>query len=448
MKSIDKLKRLTGENIIKRPPVEGRTDEAQRINPSLERQRQLDDLRRRIETVVSRSHAHNKTAASEAQARGNRGLIEILSGEEIENKHGRFFLVSHVVRGTSRHGHRNIREAFDFNMSVAAVLANNPVIGGYCSSDALFLDTETTGLAGGTGTMAFLIGLGWFEEGHFHVRQILARDFGEEAAALAYLKEIAGGKKFLITFNGKAFDVNLLSTRFILNRMQSDLASLPHLDLLHPSRRILGHRLENCRLVTLEADILGIQREGDVPGWEIPQRYFDWLRRRDPLLLAGILEHNRLDVISMATLTAHLVEILNAQAMAQYVKTDDYLAAARLLLKRSNTQGVEKILDIFKENSCTDFSIRSKKKLAQLYKRTGRLNEAAQIWQELAACIPVDFYAVSELAKWLEHHFRDYSRAKILIEKALNQDNIFSEDEKASLLHRLKRLNTKLVTAW
>ena len=350
MKSIDKLKRLTGENIIKPTAENCGMDKAQHMNPSSQRQGQLDDLRRRIETVVSRSNVCNKTTASEALARGNRGLIEMLSGEEIENKHGRFFLSSDVVRGTSRHGYRNIREAFDFNMGAAAMLANNPVISEYCSSDGLFLDTETTGLAGGTGTMAFLIGLGWFEEGHFHVRQILARDFSEEAAALAYLQEIAEGKKFLVTFNGKAFDINLLSSRFILNRMQSDLASLPHLDLLHPSRRILGHRLENCRLVTLEADILGIQREGDIPGWEIPQRYFDWLRRRDPLLLVDIFEHNRLDVISMAVLTAHLVEIMNAQAMDQYVKSDDYLAAARLLFKRSNTQGVEKILDIFKEN--------------------------------------------------------------------------------------------------
>jgi uncharacterized protein YprB with RNaseH-like and TPR domain len=446
MKSIDKLKRLTGENIIKPVAENCGVDKAQHNHPSSQKQGQLDDLRRRIETVVSRSNAHNKTAASEMLARGNRGLIEMLSGEEIENKHGRFFLSSDVVSGASRHGYRNIREAFDFNMGAASMLANNPVISEFCSSDGLFLDTETTGLAGGTGTMAFLIGLGWFEEGHFHVRQILARDFSEEAAALAYLDEIAGGKKFLITFNGKAFDVNLLSSRFILNRMQSDLASLPHLDLLHPSRRILGHRLENCRLVTLEADILGIQREGDIPGWEIPQRYFDWLRRRDPLLLVDIFEHNRLDVISMAALTAHLVEIMNAQAIDQYVKSDDYLAAARLLLKRSNTRGVEKILDIFKENIRTDFSMQSKKKLAQLYKKTGRLNEAAQIWQELAASTPADFYVVSELAKWLEHRVRDYSQAKILIDKALNQDNIFSEDEKKSLLHRLKRLNSKLVT--
>jgi hypothetical protein len=195
--------------------------------------------------------------------------------------------------------------------------------------------------------------------------------------------------------------------------------------------------------VTLEEQVLGVQREGDIPGWEIPQRYFDWLRKRDGRLLAAIFEHNRLDVISMATLTAHLIEILTAQAMAQYAQADDYLAAARLLLTRSNAQGVEKILNIFQENSCTDFSPVSKKKLAQLYKRTGRLNEAAQIWQELAACEPVEFYAISELAKWLEHRAREHHQARILVENALNQANTFSTEERESLLHRLKRLNAK-----
>ena len=444
MKSIDKLKRLTGETITTLPE-ESRADEIKRHQPSsVQRQSQLDDLRRRIENATSRADGRNRAAKDEARALGNRGLADILDGCEVENEHGRFFLVSRMNRGASTHGHRTLHEAWNFDMSAAAMLANNPIISAFCSGDALFLDTETTGLTGGTGTMAFLIGLGWFEEGHFHVRQILARDFSEEKAALTYLKEIAAHKKFLVTFNGKAFDINLLSTRCILNRLHSDLARLPHLDLLHPSRRILGHRLENSRMVTLEEHILGVTREGDIPGWEIPQRYFDWLKRRDPRLLTDIFEHNRLDMISMATLTAHLVEILTAQALKQYAHPDDYLAAARLLLKHSSPQGVERILDIFNEDSCTDFTLESKKKLAQLYKRTGKINEAAQIWRQMLDCEPIEFYAVSELAKYLEHHERDYSQAMTLIERALAGNNKLSEEERKSLLHRLKRLNARL----
>ena len=115
------------------------------------------------------------------------------------------------------------------------------------------------------------------------------------------------------------------------------------------------------------------------PGWESPQRYFDWLRRRDPRLLADIFEHNRLDVISMATLTAHLVDLLNAQALQQHAHPDDYLAAARLLLKKAGTAGVYKILEILGENACAELSLSSKKNLANLCKRTGRMDEAVRI---------------------------------------------------------------------
>ena len=438
MNSIEKLKRLTGENIQK----EG-VNKAKRVHPSSpSKKTEIDELRHRIESVINRRPQQPKTSPG-----GKNNLAEIVEGVEMENDHGRFFLASEIVRGSCRHGHRNIRETFGFDIKAAAILANNPDIGELNSSDALFLDTETTGLAGGTGTMAFLIGLGWFENGSFHLRQILARDFSEEAAALVHLTEIANKKKFLVTFNGKAFDVNLLSTRFILNRLKSDLVNLPHLDLLHPSRRILGHRLENSRLVTLEADILGVEREDDIPGWEIPQRYFDWLRKRDGRLLASIFAHNRLDIISMASLTAHLTEIMTAQEFIQNSDAGDYLAAARLLLKRNGPDGAEKILSMFQEQSCAEFSYISKKQLSHLYKRTGRWREAVQIWEEIAATSPTDFSAISELAKWLEHHVRDYRRAQVLIEKALDQEHAFSAEERGSLLHRLQRLNDKLKTA-
>ncbi len=434
MKSIDKLKRLTGE--ASQPTKKEVTAEAF----SAERQAQLKDLRERIENVVSRAQNRNRAALSERQARGHQGLAELLDGREVENEQGRFFLASRVARGSSPHGHCRIRDAESFDMTAAAMLANNPRISEFSARDALFLDTETTGLAGGTGTMPFLIGVGWFDEGHFHVHQILARDFGEEKAALSYLTHIVSQRKYLVTFNGKAFDANLLAARFILNRLSCDITTLPHLDLLHPSRRILGHRLDNCRLVTLEEQILGVKREGDIPGWEIPQRYFDWLRRRDPLLLVDIFEHNRLDVISMATLTAHLADILTARALKQYAHPDDYLAAARLLLRKTGPSAVLKILDVLEEDVCSGMSIDSKKKLALVYKRTGRLDDAVRLWREMIDCDQGDYLVVAEMAKYLEHRARDYQAAGALIEHALSDATRFSQDERGSLVHRLKRL--------
>lgn len=439
MKSIDKLKRLTGEATA--PP---QAEPAKPVCAASKKQEQLGDLRRRIETVVARAAERSRTAQEEARRRGDRGLRDLLEGEEVENDYGRFFLKSASLSGASRHGYRNLREISDPDMTAAGTLADDPSIGKCRFSDALFLDTETTGLSGGTGTMAFLIGLGWFEKGDFQVRQILARDFGEEAAALACLADIARQKKFLITFNGKAFDVNLLAARFILNRLPDALAELPHLDLLHPARRLLGHRLDNCRLATLEADILGVRREGDIPGWEIPQRYFDWLRRRDPRLLYNIFEHNRLDVVSMASLTAHLADILTAQTLRQHAHPDDYLAAAGLLLKRTHPAGAQKILDLFREDACSEFSLTSKKKLAQLYKRTGRLEDAAGLWRQMADCGAAGFYPVSELAKYLEHRAKRAAEAAALVENALAA-GAFSEKEKESLEHRLKRLLRKAI---
>ncbi len=431
MSSIDKLKRLTGEKTTK-PTA-----------PS-EKQARIDELRRRMDMILSR-RPQIQTAAPKKEFWGETIALEkIVRGEEMENKHGKFFLASDILAGNCRHGRRNIRETLNLDMNAAGVLAGDNALSNCRCEEGLFLDTETTGLAGGTGTLAFLIGLGWFEEGAFHIRQIFARDFSEERAALFYLAQIAAQKNFLVTFNGKAFDVNLLNTRFILNRLKSDMASLPHLDLLHPSRRILGHRLENSRLGTLEAEVLGVFREGDIPGWEIPQRYFDWLKNRDGRLLEAIFEHNKLDVISMATLTAHLTEILCAKQELQNSHADDYLAAARLLFKRRDAGRAGKILDVFNESPAgAELSVISKKELASLCKRTGRWQEATQIWQELLEITPVDFSAVSEMAKWLEHRARDCQAAKILVESALNQNNGFSLDEKESLAHRLKRLKTK-----
>lgn len=408
------------------------------------KQTQIDELRRRMDMILSR-RPQAPTSAPKKEFWGETIALEkIVRGEEIENKHGRFFLASDIMPGNCRHGRRNICEALNLDMHAAGVLAGDYTLSGCRCEEGLFLDTETTGLSGGTGTMAFLIGLGWFEGGVFHIRQIFARDFSEERAALAYLAEIAAQKKFLVTFNGKAFDVNLLSTRFILNRLKSGIAELPHLDLLHPSRRILGHRLENSRLGTLEAEVLGVFREGDIPGWEIPQRYFDWLKQRDGRLLEAIFEHNKLDVISMATLTTHLTEILCAKRELHNSHADDYLAAARFLFKRRDTERAGKILEFFHEQQTdTRMSVISKKELSFLYKRTGRWEQATQIWQELLEIAPADFSAVSEMAKWLEHHARDYHAAKMLVENALNQNNGFSRDEKESLAHRLKRLKTK-----
>ncbi|MEZ4522811.1 MAG: ribonuclease H-like domain-containing protein [Thermomicrobiales bacterium] len=159
----------------------------------------------------------------------------------------------------------------------------------------IYIDTETTGLSGGTGTYAFLIGLGWFEPSGFRVRQYFMRHPGEEIALLGYVARHINEFDGLTTFNGRSFDMPLIETRFRMHRLEY-AAPGDHLDLLHPARSIWKHRLESCSLGTLEQEILGVVRESDAPGWLIPSIYFNYLRTRAVHDLGPVIEHNRHDI--------------------------------------------------------------------------------------------------------------------------------------------------------
>ena len=167
-----------------------------------------------------------------------------------------------------------------------------------------FLDTETTGLAGGTGTYAFLIGIGRVEPDGFHVRQFFMREYAEERSLLAALNKHLEGFDVLVTYNGRAYDQPLLETRYRITRHKPPFARMTHLDLLYGARRLWKLRLESCRLMQLERQILGVEREGDLPGDLIPYVYFEYLRSREARRLVPIFHHNAIDILTLACLTA------------------------------------------------------------------------------------------------------------------------------------------------
>jgi len=424
-----RLRRLTGEH----PPDDTQSN----------RQRQINELRRRVEAIMSRRP--EQIPAHSAALRGkHRDLHDVIEGKEIENTHGQCFLVHRKTEASAYHGHRCIRELSTVDMESASLLANNPELAACNFTEGLFLDTETTGLSGGTGTFAFLIGLGWFEGDSFVTQQIFARDFSEEGACLVFLKEVARNKSFLVTFNGKSFDVGLLTTRFIMNRLSDSLSDLPHLDLLHSSRRMLGHRLDNSRLVTLEREVLGLRRRGDIPGSEIPQRYFDWLRRRDGRLMENIFEHNRLDVISMATLTVHLAELLSSEIDMEYADHSDLLAAARLFNDRGYDEEAERFLGSLMYSDDRYIASDAGKMLSLIYKRAGRWDDAVEIWKKMLMDDPCDIFAVEELAKCYEHREHDFERALSLVTRVLETIRRTTDIERNALIHRLNRLQRRL----
>ena len=174
----------------------------------------------------------------------------------------------------------------------------------------IFIDLETTGLSGGAGTVAFLVGCGYFDLGAFQVRQFLLTSFAAERALLAAVADFFDGADLIVTYNGKTFDVPVMETRWLFHRLQMPLDEVPHFDMLHPARRLWRTRggaagdVEGCRLTTLERALFNVTRVGDVPGLEIPARFFRFVRSGDPRPLEPVLEHNRLDLVSLAAVMA------------------------------------------------------------------------------------------------------------------------------------------------
>jgi hypothetical protein len=171
----------------------------------------------------------------------------------------------------------------------------------------LFIDTETSGLSGGAGTFAFLIGIGRFKEDGFLLEQLIIRDPSEEMAMLLHLADMIKPDTIFVSFNGKSFDIPLVQNRLVLNKLPVFLRDLAHVDILHISRKLWRKTLPSCTLKDLEVAILGFPRSSeDVPGWMIPDIYFEYLRTNDPAWLSDVIYHNAQDIVSLAALMIHI----------------------------------------------------------------------------------------------------------------------------------------------
>ena len=265
---------------------------------------QLAHLRQTVEGINSRYAAPARPAPVSAGLSGKGSFIEdLVSGQVVFTPYGSHFETEQLFTSTHRHGSYEISDLAELSarpshraVRMARLRTRDP-------GRWLFLDTETTGLAGGSGTYAFLIGAGSIGEDGFRVRQFFMRDYSEEASVLHALSEYIARFDVLITYNGRSYDQPLLETRYTMCRARHPFGRLEHLDLLYGARRLFKLRLENCRLVNLENQILGFEREGDIPGEMIPYCYFEYLRTRRAHRLPPIFHHNVLDIVSLACLT-------------------------------------------------------------------------------------------------------------------------------------------------
>ena len=423
-----------------------------------------EDLRKRLRELGVVRGVHGLASPS---SRRRFAIEELVPGRFCTTSHGQCFVVETSYPPAHLHGDLPLCAFLDLPPETTARIAGDGALAGLDLRRVCFLDTETTGLSGGTGTMAFVVGLGYFAEEGFSVRQYFLRDPGDEPAMIETLAELLSGFDALVSFNGRAFDVPILENRFILARTPPPMTGMSHLDLLPPARRIWRHSLPSCGLSTLEREVLGVVRDqDDVPSGVIPYLYRDYLRTGDARDMKRVVYHNAVDILSMVTLTARLCwafaspwgdtehapyERLNGPelyGLGRWYTADGqpaeaehaYRAALRLCLSGPGGRRVP------------DVRARALRAMGYLLKRTDRRAEAFAYWQQLAlesAPNTADhILAHVELAKYFEWTVRDLSLAAAWTRVALAQvenwpAGMDRELTLAELRHRLARLERK-----
>jgi uncharacterized protein len=318
--------------------------------------------------------------------------------------------------------------------------------------DYIFLDTETSGLAGGTGTYAFMIGLGYRTETGFRLLQLFMRDPGYETALLASLTRILAAFKVVVTFNGKGFDIPLMKARHVMNGIPHPFDSLEHIDLLPVARKLWRNRLPSRALKSLEVDILGLPRTTEeVPGYLIPEMYFDYLRSGDARPLSGIFYHNGMDILSLAALFNFVNDLLVDPFGSEAIDSLDVVAIARMHEDLGNFEAAVRLYErAITQGLPRPFFIQTLQRFAQLYRRQGQWEHAVQLWKK-SILEYSQIEAGVELAKYFEHRQRNYSEALYWTQTALEnigKNGLPSYSRKkieAELLHRLERLAKKMI---
>lgn len=408
-------------------------------------QEQLAELRRRI-ARINQKYVDGKSPSIQSPIPNSQKPEryfpeEWLSGQEVETAHGRHFETEKLYDRHKRHGSIGICDLDELPGDLLHAISSGQ-IANVPPRKWCFLDTETTGLAGAAGTYAFLIGVGRIASDGFRVRQFFMREFGEEPSLLSALTEHLKQFEVLITYNGITYDQPLLETRFRMVRSRPPFGSLQHFDLLFGARRLWKLRFDSCRLVDLERQILGVEREGDLPGELIPYVYFEYLRTHEIARLLPIFHHNQIDILTLACLTAIVPLAFHAPDKARFAHGAEMAGLARWWRQAGQP---ERALALFRQavdrGLRDDLMFRTLWDIASLEKKLGRDVAALPVFTELAASRnPWRAAALAELAKYYEHHERNYAMA---LEMTLNAIDL---DDSDSLRRRAVRLEKRLAT--
>jgi uncharacterized protein len=404
-------------------------------------QEQLANLRRRIARIDRKWTAEApERPRFRPDPRPARYFVEeLMSGEVVRTSLGEHFEAEKLFECHRRHGSMDIANLHELPADLLESLSDGTIQSSHPTKWA-FLDTETTGLAGGTGTYAFLIGVGSIEPAGFRLRQFFMRDHGEEASLLRRLSEHLAQFDVLITYNGKTYDQPLLETRFRMARAPHPFERLAHLDLLFGARRLWKLRLESCRLVELENQILGVERQGDLPGEMIPYYYFEYLRTQQAFRLVPIFHHNAIDILSLACLTAVVPFAFRAPEETAFRHGADVIGLARWVLKSGRG---EQALRLFRRavdlGLPDDLLFKTMWDIGTMEKRLGRPDAALAVFTDLAASRNAyRARAFRELAKHYERGERNYAMALEMTRGAL------ALEDTPELRRRERRLQDRL----
>jgi uncharacterized protein YprB with RNaseH-like and TPR domain len=356
---------------------------------------------------------------------------------------------------TAQHGHDRV-QTLGTRLTAAfsqAALVLELTDAGAIQPPMVFFDLETTGLSGGAGTLAFLVGCGWFvDDGAFVTRQFVLLRHADERQLLVMVGHELARAGVLVSFNGKSFDAPLIETRHLFHRLPWPACRPPHLDMLHPARRFWGDSAgSGCSLEALETRVLGARRSGDVPGPDIPARYFEFVHTGDARPLAEVLRHNRLDLLSLAGLTSRLLDLVgNGPASAR--DACEMLALGRLYARCGLTLRAVEAYEVAFDVGAAFVRRDAARALALLYRRARRWDDAAAFWQELLAipsCPPhLAREANQALAVHHEHRARDLTAAKAFALASLGPPSrtpaLQASAWTRAVRHRLGRIERKL----
>lgn len=384
-------------------------------------QTQLAALRRRIARIDRKWTATPPERPRAQDPRPAHYFVEeLMSGEVVRTPCGEHFETEKLFERHRRHGSMDISNLYELPPDLLDSLSEGAIASAHPTKWA-FLDTETTGLAGGTGTYAFLIGVGSIEPAGFRLRQFFMRDYGEEASLLRRLSEHLAQFDVLITYNGKTYDQPLLETRFRMARARHPFERLEHLDLLFGARRLWKLRLESCRLVELENQILGVERQGDLPGEMIPYYYFEYLRTQQAFRLVPIFHHNAIDILSLACLTAIVPFAFRSPEETAFRHGADVIGLARWVLKAGrHEQGLRLLRRAVDLGLPDELLFRTLWDIAGMEKRLGQTEAALTVLTELSRSRNAyRARALRALAVHYEHRERNYARALEMTHAAL-----------------------------